>query len=213
VRVAPGARVVLTSQAALQIHPAAPSSGGSHDAILQSRFVVEDDAELHCHWDPVIPFADARLDQRFDVDLAESSRFYWSDAIMSGRISRGEVWRFARLAHDLSLRVAGALHYLERYALVPAERTVERAWVAGSAHYFATTLVWHRGATADLVECWQRDAASCSSVRSAVDLAAPGLIAARVASADGAAFARMRTYLRARALDDIFRAPELAGRK
>src|SRR5712692_6977696 len=62
VRVARGARVVLTSQAALQIHPSALPF--CHPAILQSCYSLEDDAELHCHWDPVIPFAGARLDQR-----------------------------------------------------------------------------------------------------------------------------------------------------
>jgi len=212
VHVARGARVVLTSQAALQVHPS--PLPGCNPAIVQSSYVVEADAELHCHWDPVIPFARAGLEQRFDLRIAANSRFYWGDAVMAGRVSRGEAWQFASLSHELGLRVDGSLAYMERYTLNPRERALDQPWTAGRARYFATSLVHHRDATRDIAERWQRTLATPDAgVRAGIDLVAPGLIAARVIAADGAPFARFRASYRAAALEDIFRAPELAGRK
>src|SRR5437868_8340286 len=51
VHVARGARVVLTSQAALQIHPS-PILPRRDCAVVQCQYAVEADGELHCHWDP-----------------------------------------------------------------------------------------------------------------------------------------------------------------
>jgi urease accessory protein UreH len=148
VDVGPGARVVLTSQSALQVHPPAPSIlpaflPSCRPALLDHEYVVAPESELHCHWDPVIPFAGARLIQRFNVNIAESSRLYWGDAVMAGRISRGETWQFASLTHELSLRVGRSLAYLERYTLTPQDRAVTQPWVAGDATYFATAIAHH----------------------------------------------------------------------
>src|SRR6266851_1348162 len=82
VHVARGARVVLTSQSALQVHPSVFSF--CNPAVLQSCYSVEADGELHCQWDPVIPFAGARIEQQFDLRIAESSGLYWGDAVMAG---------------------------------------------------------------------------------------------------------------------------------
>jgi urease accessory protein UreH len=205
---------VLTSQAALQIHPPADAQRPSNPpAVLRSQYVVEAEAELHCHWDPVIPFAGARLDQRFDLRIDESSRVYWSDAMMAGRVSRGEAWRFDSLAHELALRVGPSLTYLERYTLEPLCHSTERRWAAGAGRYFGTTLVHHHDVSSDIAERWHRAGACHPGVQTATDVAAPRLLVTRAVSADGAPFARARASYRAAALDDIFRAPELAGRK
>ena len=68
VRVEGGARVLLTSQSALQIHPPRatrasivdlPEAGPapSADATLLAEYDVEADGVLDCFWDPAIPFA------------------------------------------------------------------------------------------------------------------------------------------------------------
>src|SRR5205814_583726 len=62
-----GARVRLTSQSATQLH--ANETGGV--ATLAATYRVERDAHLQCEWDPVIPFPDARFDQRIQIELDE----------------------------------------------------------------------------------------------------------------------------------------------
>ena len=205
----PDARAVLTSQAALQVHP----SAAAEPALIRQRYRLEQGAALHAHFDPVIPFADARLDQRFDLDVHEHSQLYWSDALMAGRVTRGERWRFAGLAHELRLRVGGVLQYLERYRLVPAERLASHPWRAAGANYLATALVHHVRASADIAAACQRALDVSGDVTAGVDLVEPGLAVARVMAAAGAPFDRARAVYRTLVARSIFGGPEFVMRK
>jgi urease accessory protein len=97
VRVEPGARVLLISQAALQVHP----GEATDPAALDSSYDVAPDGTLDCFWDPLIPFAGSRLRQRIALRVAEGGQLFWSDALMSGRAARGESWRFESIHHEL----------------------------------------------------------------------------------------------------------------
>jgi urease accessory protein len=208
VRIGRGARVVLTSQAALQAHP----SSSPAPARIAQRYDVDEEAELHCHWDPLIPFAGARIEQRFEICAARGARLYWSDALMAGRAMRGEAWQFAELSHDLRYDRNGACAYRERYTLIPSSRPITRSWAAGSTTHLATLLVDHPEATASTAECLHRTVCAIPGVRTAADLIEPGLIVGRVAAASGAPFAAARTALRDVALGSIFGQPHLALR-
>jgi urease accessory protein len=122
VRVKRGARVRLTSQAATQVHPSLDGA----TAQLRSSYHVEAGAYLHCDWHPLIPFKEARIDQRIDVNIAGGGYLYWSDALMSGRQARDERWQFASLAHEIVVSRDGALEYLERYRICPNELVLQR---------------------------------------------------------------------------------------
>jgi urease accessory protein UreH len=225
IRVGSGARVVLTSQSALQAHPGpAPAP-----AIVEHRYTLDEDAELHVAWDPLIPFAGARIAQRFDLAMPSSARLAWSDALMAGRVSRGESWRFRELAHELRLRIDGRVAYLERYRLAPDDRDVTRAWMAGGATYLATGLVHHDRANADTAQAMhdalanhgRADSAHAmhdgladrDTLRAAVDLVEPRLIVTRMMATRGASFAAARSAWRRLILDAIFESPRLVGRK
>jgi len=209
VDVRPGARVMLTSQAALQAHPSRPAA----TARLVQRFAIAEDGELHCQWDPLIPFAGSRVDQRFAICAARGARVYWSDALMAGRAMRGEAWQFDQLAHELRFERAGVCEYLERYRLTPAERDAARTWAAGDDRYFATALLLHADATGEAAERLHRVLASVPDVRAAADRLEPGLIVCRVAARFGPRFAAARAAVRAAALSDIFHSPHLVVRK
>ena len=227
IHVARGARAVLTSQSALQVHPPPQLPGGGiaelqeaeatrfscNAAVIEHEYHVEDDGELHCHWDPIIPFAGARLEERFDIEIAESSRLYWSDAVMAGRVNRGEAWRFQSLAHELRLRVGSTLAYLERYTLMPADRDIKRLWAAGGANYLATALVRHLNATAETVEALHRRVTELGGVNAGVDLVEAGLAVARLMGSNGAPFSRARASYRTLAVRSIFGGPEPVMRK
>jgi len=209
VHVKSGARVVLTSQSALQVHP----SPDPTPARMTHRYRIDADAELHCQWDPVIPFAGARLEQRFEIDVADGGRLYWSDALMSGRASCGEAWRFVSLAHELRVRVGGALVYLERYGIFPADRGVQRRWVADNDHYFANAVVRHPAVDVDRVEALHRLLDGRAGARTGVDMVAGSVLVARVTSGSGAAFADARRELRRFAVTSLFERPGLVDRK
>jgi urease accessory protein UreH len=217
VHVGAGARVMLTSQSALQVHPAARPCppAVSPCAQLVHQYTVAEDGELRCHWDPVIPFAGARLAQRFDLQVDDASRLYWSDALMAGRISRGEAWQFETLAHELSLRNGGSLEYLERYTVTPNDHDVAHPWIAGRARYVGTTIVHHEHASEGTAEAWHRAAVlpDAAGLHMAVDLVRPHTILARMLAVDGVRFAAARAAWHAAALTAIFRTLGQAARK
>ena len=211
IQVGSGARAVLTSQSALQVHP----SAAALPAVIRHHYIVHDGGELYAHWDPVIPFDSARLDQRFELQIGESSRLYWSDALMSGRVSRAETWRFGSLAHELRLRVGTTLKYLERYTLAPRDRAIDHPWVAGGTHYAANALVHHERATTDIAESLQRaiEADAGEGVQVGVDLVDTRLLVGRLLGSCGAPFSAARASYQQFVLWSIFGRPYQVLRK
>jgi urease accessory protein len=209
VTVGPGARVMLASQSALQVHP-----GDAPDAAtVQNDYQVAEGGELHCHWDPVIPFSGARFSQRVNLRIAPDSRFYWSDGLMSGRASRGEAWQFRSIEHELRLDVGGQLRYLERYRLMPSDRPVHHPWRMGSADYVGTMLAHHDSATPAFAEELQRQIGAVEGVAAGIDLVEPLLLLARLLGKTGVAWSRARSLCRDRVLAAIFQSPSLVVRR
>jgi urease accessory protein len=190
VRVGPGARVRLTSQSALQIHP----SGEDGTAVLDSRFVVEHGASLRCEWDPNIPFADARVQQRIEIDLADDAHLFWSDAVMSGREARGERWRFSSLEHELRLRRGGSTTYLERYRIDQASSPASR-WLAHDTCYLGTVLVAGTQWSPESVAALHEDLNALEGIRAAADVLQPGVLLVRLMAVSGVPFHRARALV------------------
>jgi urease accessory protein UreH len=190
-----GARVRLTSQSALQVHP----SPVSEAARLHSVYVLDEGAQLQCEWDLLIPFADSRLTQRIEIRAAAAATLYWSDALMSGREGRGERWRFSTLDHELRLLRAGSLDYLERYQISPASASVARPWIASDSCYFGTILQSGSGRDPQAADELHRDLAGSSGLRAGVDLLEEGLTLVRLMAKSGVVFhearARVRRFL------------------
>jgi urease accessory protein UreH len=195
IRVEPGARVRLTSQSALQVHP----STDPIPARWSASYEVDEDACLHCHWDPVIPFTRARLTQRFDVAVAAGGSLYWSDALMCGRRGGGEAWMFTELAHELRLSIGGVLKYLERYRLIPGERRLSHPWIASSAAYLGTILECGDPEPTS-IEALHTDVNSFGGVRAAASSLEPGLRLVRLMAETGPPFHALRDAVQRRRL-------------
>jgi urease accessory protein len=184
IHVEPGATVRLTSQSAVQVHPAP----GPTTATIRSRYIVAEGAALTCVWDPLIPFAASRIDQRCDLHVADGGRLVWSDAFMSGREARGERWRFASLAHELGMWRGDALGYLERYRITPADHSGSRRWIAADACYFGTILVSRDEVPANTAESLHNSLAPLTGVRAAADALDKGLLLVRLMASEGIPF-------------------------
>jgi urease accessory protein UreH len=187
-----GARVLLTSQSAMQLHPAVDAD----PARLRARYVVRDGGSLRCDWDPLIPFAGAALEHQVTIELAGDARLWWMDATMTGRAGRGERWRLSSLAHDLRVVHDGTLEYLERYVLRPALDNLTTPWIAGGADYFGTAMIKGDGPARERAERLHRELAAVEGVDAAADALSDSLIVIRMVSASGAAFHRARSLLR-----------------
>jgi urease accessory protein UreH len=191
VRIGRGARVRLTSQSAMQVHP----SPDGAIAYLESSYHVEHGAHLHCDWHPLIPFAHARIDQRIDVNIGGGGSLYWSDALMSGRQARGEQWTFTSLAHELSVSREGSLEYLERYRIQPSELAVSRKWAAGEASYLGTTLMTGRPIEPGAAERLHIELGRLAGVRAATDRLDDRVLLVRLLSVSGPAFHEARRWI------------------
>ena len=192
VRVGCGARVRLTSQSAMQVHPS-PDGATAH---LESSYHVEDGAHLHCEWLPLIPFADARIDQHIAIDIAGTGSLYWSDALMSGRQARGERWQFTSLAQEIAVSRDGSLEYLERYRIQPSEQAVSRPWAAGAASYLGTILMTGRPIEPGVAERLHIELGRIAGIRAAADRLDDRLLLVRLLSVSGPAFHEARRWIR-----------------
>jgi urease accessory protein len=211
--VEPGARVLLTSQSATQLHP----HRCGQPARVRGRYVVRDGATLRCDWDPLIPFADAALDHHVTIDLEGSARLMWMDATMAGRVGRGERWRMSSLAHELRLAQDGRLEYLERYTIRPAScedppeggrHCVTAPWIAGDADYFGTAIVKGVSAAPEFAERLHFELAGVEGIQAAADALSDRLVVVRMMSVSGAAFHRARDVVRSVRLEPDLQALE-----
>lgn len=187
-----GARVRITSQSAMQVHP----NDTGELATLASAYRVEDGGYLECEWDPLIPFAGARLEQRIAIDVAEGASLFWSDALMAGREARGERWRFSELAHELRLMRDGTLSYLERYNITPGANAPENRWTVDDACYFGTVLTVGSGATREAAERAHHELAVVGNVRATADLLERNLLLTRLVARSGTSFRQARELAR-----------------
>jgi urease accessory protein len=187
----PGARVRLTSQSALQVHPAA-----GRMAQLRSTYSVDAGAVLSCQWDPVIPFAGARFDQQIAIALARDASLYWSDALMAGREARGERWAFEALGHELRITREAQAEYLERYQLTGANARQPRTWVAGDSCYFGTIVNSGPITGAPGAERLHCELRAVAGVRAAADALDARLLVVRLMAAHGVGFHEARELAR-----------------
>ncbi len=185
-----GARVRFTSQSAVQVHP---NETGAV-ATLKSAYRVEDGGHLACEWDPLIPFADARFEQRIQIDLAQSATLVWSDAVMAGREARGERWRFVRLSHELRLVRAQTLAYMERYT-ISGDRIPDQRWSGDTACYFGTVLAVGDQVDENLAASLHQSLTACERLRASADALKEGVLLARLAGDAGVSFHAARAMV------------------
>ncbi len=197
IRVGPGAHVRLTSQSALQVH-ATPAAAVAR---ITNTYHVEERARLHCHWDPLIPFADARLDQHFETHIAGTGSLYWSDALMTGRHACGERWRFAALAHELKVFRAGTLEYLERYRIEPHDARVTERWAASDTSYLGTAFASGIDVDEGAAERLHAELTAIEGVSAAVERLERRMLLVRLMGQSGPPFHAARARVERAALD------------
>jgi urease accessory protein len=117
--VAPGGRMVLTTQACERIYR---SIGGA--ARVETSLAIGTSA--HLDWLPqeTILFAASQLDRRIEIDLADGASLTAVEAVLLGRDAMGEAALDARLRDTWRIRRNGRLIHAEATRLdgTPAER-------------------------------------------------------------------------------------------
>ncbi len=74
--------------------------------------------------DPLVPFADARIDALLDVELGDGATLAAVEGLAAGRVASGERWAAARCQTRLRVRRGGALLLDDALLLDPAQGDV-----------------------------------------------------------------------------------------
>jgi urease accessory protein len=208
IHVRTGARAIITSQAAQQLHPSVDPAATATQRI---RVTVDDGGELHGCFDPIIPFARARLAQTIRLDVHEGGRLFWCEGLMAGRVRRGEHWAFARLDMETSLRRRGELVHLERFSLGAGHPDPGGPWAMGCHRYLGSLLACDARLDEPRLDALHRALAGAGDdpgngdVRVGADLPVPGVLTGRITTRDGASFRRLQRAWRTAVFEALLR--------
>jgi len=177
-KAAPGARMVLTTQACERVYRSL-----GDDARVSTRLEVGAGARLDWLPQETILYEGGRLNRSLEVDLAPDASFLGLEAIILGREAMGEAARGARLTDNWRIRRGGRLLHAEatRLSADPLER--DGLSLLAGAGAFATLLYVGADAERKLDQvrtlCTDRSGASVVGERLLVRALAPSGLALR----------------------------------
>ncbi|MEM9275994.1 MAG: urease accessory protein UreD [Cyanobacteria bacterium P01_F01_bin.143] len=86
-----GSQLYLTEQAATKVHPASEQSLAAR---VNYQITIQENAGLEFVPEPLILYADAALKQSTNIQIDPSSKLFWSEIVLPGRLARGESYQF-----------------------------------------------------------------------------------------------------------------------
>jgi urease accessory protein len=113
IRVGPGAAALCATTASTKVY----KSENGLPARQTLSATVKDGGLLALLTDPVCPFAGAVYEQRQTIELARGASLVLVDALVAGRVARGERYRFASYRTVTELSVEGHLVVLDATTL------------------------------------------------------------------------------------------------
>ena len=132
---APGARVVLTTQACERVYRSL-----GDDAQIRTRLELGAGARLDWLPQETILYEGGRLDRALDIDMAPDATLLAVEAVILGREAMGEAARSARLRDNWRIRRGGRLLHAEATRLTGADSERDGLSLLAGAGAFATVL-------------------------------------------------------------------------
>ncbi|HLF03642.1 MAG TPA: urease accessory protein UreD [Dehalococcoidia bacterium] len=130
VRMGPGARAHLTTQAATKVF-AMPDGSARVDTCLY----LDQGAWLEYLPEPLIPFQGARYSQRTSVVVAPGSTLIHGEILAQGRAARGESLAYTQLQSFLEVTTPqGQTIFREAFSIAPGSRSPLGRGVLGASH-------------------------------------------------------------------------------
>lgn len=98
----------LTTQAATKVYK------GVVPAVVSTKIKIGEHSHLSLLQDPLILYEHATFHQTTEVELADTSTFYYSEIITPGWSPQKELFTYKELYNQFSIRRGGKLFYLDR---------------------------------------------------------------------------------------------------
>ncbi len=147
IQVGPGARVHVTSQAAVKIYRM------EADYATQRTLVrVEESGYLELFNDPIIPYRGARFYNTVDIEADPTATVLYSEALTPGRVASGESFEYELIRTRLSARMSGGpLRALDVNVLEPRRFPTDSLGLFGAYTFVGSLLVLEPEATVGTV--------------------------------------------------------------
>jgi urease accessory protein len=173
----PDAHVLISTPSANRVYR---SLGDT--AVQTIKLTIGSGAILEWMPDVTIPYAGSRFRQTIHATLAPGATVLLWDAIVSGRIARGERWAFTSLENEIRITTASGQSVLERYALAAHGAGLAEDWdYAGSLYLIGDGVDAGRWKRLEPQLAEILDARSGSVLGGVSEPAAPGLAVKLVA--------------------------------
>jgi urease accessory protein len=132
------ARAQITSTGSTRVYrPRAHAD----DALLATEIYLGKDALLEYLPDSVIPFRDARFEQRTDVHLAPGATLFWWEIIAPGRMAAGELFAYESLRVRTSIRSQERPIFIDRMSLKPQQARLSSLARFGTYRYLTSFMI------------------------------------------------------------------------
>jgi urease accessory protein len=180
IKLDPGAAAQITTTGSTRIYR--PRENAT-DALQVSEIHLGQGALLEYLPDSVIPFRDARFEQRTDVHLESGATLFWWEIIAPGRVASGESFAYASLRINTRICSQSQPIYLDRMSFHPQQVKLSSLARFGSFGYLTSFMICRSGEDANTwitLEQMLREIAqqrsNASSLWGATALTADGLL-------------------------------------
>ena len=111
------------------------------DALLVNEIHLGKGAPLEYLPDSVIPFRDARFEQRKDIHLEPDATLFWWEIIAPGRLASGESFAYASMRINTCICSRGKPIYIDRLSLSPQQTKLSSIARFGKYRYLTSFMI------------------------------------------------------------------------
>ena len=138
IKLNPGAAAQITTTGSTRIYRPRENAA---DALQVSEIHLGPGALLEYLPDSVIPFRDARFEQRTDVHLEPGATLFWWEIIAPGRVASGESFAYASLRVNTRMCSRGQPIYVDRMSVRPQQVKLSSLARFGSFRYLTSFMI------------------------------------------------------------------------
>lgn len=136
-----GAQVRITTQGATRVHPA----NSSFEQLASRQCIVArvaSTARLELWPEAIIPFHDANFESHSEIWLEEGAHFSVFESLSAGRVARGELFQFERVALKTQILSARGPLFCAQNRFVPREGKLQNRFSFGGATHYASLVAF-----------------------------------------------------------------------